>query len=158
MPEPILEPTSPAADPEASKKLFPGYATEEKILSLKIKGAAGGKFKRFVEKMKQEARIANVEFIHAEIKSARKEPPTMNVTNLDPNKIPDKGYEGPAGPKVLKKDKPGTKMSPEELEKMGYSPEKFGDTTPEIDAKRKEYIKRIEKMAADKGGREADAD
>ena len=128
MENPLLKPTSPTANPEdAAKMLKPREEADEKIATFKIKGAKGKRFSKFVQQLKQNAMIAGLDIIHAELKSATREPHSMDAdtVNIDPNKLSEPGFrEGPLGPKISKspkdKMKPG-KMSPEELEKLGFN-------------------------------------
>lgn len=132
MNEPTLQPTSPSPDPDATSKMMrPTQEVEEKILALKIKGVKGRRFKDFVQKLKQDAQMAGLDIIHAELEKSGKKKfgGSMDVDTIaiDPNKLADPNFKGgELGPKVTKmkkKEKEHSKLSPEELAKMGYSPE-----------------------------------
>ena len=129
-----LKPTSPSADLDTTDAMLQykkdaENAAEAKVydLTLQLRGVKSKKFKEVVERLKYNAKAAGLEFIRAELKAAGKTHfgDTMNVTNVDPSKLEDPNFKGGTiGPKVIKKkpaqEKPG-KLSPEELEKMGFN-------------------------------------
>lgn len=123
----IEKPSSTTNNPEDAKKMLkPGEEVEQTILNLRIRGAKGKRFKQFAQQLKQNAAIAGLDIIHAELEKAGKRPETFDVTVIDPEKLSTKTTGKTVGVKVMKKkEKEHSKLSPDELSKMGYNPDEW---------------------------------